>query len=144
MDPIEDGPLRQGNAFCAHPTFGGVPLKNLAPPVDIDNPSPAETICSSVSSRSSHTPPTLVLVVLRISPSHDGGPSGFVYLDVHKLNEQAATMAYFANTGRVTTVLVDCSIGTLAWSLGQKVVLSFNGYWGKRSEYSLAKPKDAT
>ncbi len=39
---------------------------------------------------------------------------------------------------------VDCSIGALAWSLGQKVVLSFNGYCGKRSEYSLAKPKDAT
>jgi len=29
-------------------------------------------------------------------------------------------------------------------SAGQNVVLSFNGYWGKRSEYSLAKPKDAT
>ena len=39
---------------------------------------------------------------------------------------------------------VDCFIGALAWSLGQKVVLSFNGYWGKRSEYSLAKPEDAT
>ncbi len=39
---------------------------------------------------------------------------------------------------------VDCSIGALAWSLGQKVVLSFNGYWGKRAEYSLAKPEDAT
>ena len=35
---------------------------------------------------------------------------------------------------------VDCSKGALAVSLGQKVVLSFNGYWGKRSEYSLAKP----
>jgi hypothetical protein len=40
--------------------------------------------------------------------------------------------------------VVDCSIGALAWSVGQKVVLSFNGYWGKRSEYSLAKPEDAT
>ena len=29
-------------------------------------------------------------------------------------------------------------------SLGQKVILSFNGYWGKMSEYSLAKIKDAT
>ena len=29
---------------------------------------------------------------------------------------------------------VDCSKGALARSLGQKVVLSFNGYWGKRSE----------
>jgi len=28
---------------------------------------------------------------------------------------------------------VDCSKGAVAWSLGQKVVLSFNGYWGKRS-----------
>jgi hypothetical protein len=28
----------------------------------------------------------------------------------------------------------DCSKGALAVSLGQKVVLSFNGYWGKRSE----------
>jgi hypothetical protein len=35
---------------------------------------------------------------------------------------------------------VDCSKGALAVSLGQKVVLSFNGYWGKRSEYSLARP----
>ena len=49
-------------------------------------------------------PPTLVPVVLRISPSPDGGLSGFVYLDVYKLNVQAAIMAYFANTGRVTTV----------------------------------------
>jgi hypothetical protein len=40
-------------------------------------------------------------------------------------------------------LLVDCSIGALAWSLRQNVVLSFIGYWGKRSEYSLAKPKDA-
>jgi hypothetical protein len=39
---------------------------------------------------------------------------------------------------------VDCSKGAVAWSLGQKVVLSFNGYWGKRSEQSLAKPEDAT
>jgi hypothetical protein len=30
--------------------------------------------------------------------------------------------------------LVDCSKGAIAVSLGQKVVLSFNGYWGKRSE----------
>jgi hypothetical protein len=29
---------------------------------------------------------------------------------------------------------VDCSKGALAISLVQKVVLSFNGYWGKRSE----------
>jgi hypothetical protein len=29
---------------------------------------------------------------------------------------------------------VDCSKGTIAMSVGQKVVLSFNGYWGKRSE----------
>ena len=29
---------------------------------------------------------------------------------------------------------VDCSKGAIAVSLGQKVVLSFNGYWGKRSE----------
>jgi len=29
---------------------------------------------------------------------------------------------------------VDCSKGSLAMSLGQKVVLSLNGYWGKRSE----------
>jgi hypothetical protein len=29
---------------------------------------------------------------------------------------------------------VDCSKGTIAESLGQKVVLSFIGYWGKRSE----------
>ena len=29
---------------------------------------------------------------------------------------------------------VDCSKGAVAWSLEQKVVLSFNGYWGKRSE----------
>jgi hypothetical protein len=29
---------------------------------------------------------------------------------------------------------VDCSKGAIAMSLGQKVVLSFNGYWGKRSE----------
>ncbi len=29
---------------------------------------------------------------------------------------------------------IDCSKGTVAWSLGQKDVLSFNGYWGKRSE----------
>ncbi len=28
-------------------------------------------------------------------------------------------------------------------SLGQNGVLSFNGYWGKRSEESLTKPKDA-
>jgi len=28
----------------------------------------------------------------------------------------------------------DCSKGAVAWSLGQKVVLCFNGYWGKRSE----------
>ena len=35
---------------------------------------------------------------------------------------------------------VDCSKGALAVSLGQHVVLSFNGYWEKRSEYSLAKP----
>jgi hypothetical protein len=34
---------------------------------------------------------------------------------------------------------VDCSKGAIAVSLVQKVVLSFNGYWGKRSEYSLAK-----
>ncbi len=27
---------------------------------------------------------------------------------------------------------------------GQKIVLSFNGYWGKRSEYSLAKPGEST
>jgi hypothetical protein len=39
---------------------------------------------------------------------------------------------------------VDCSKGALAWSLGQNDVLSFNGYWGKRSEYSLAKPEEAT
>ena len=32
------------------------------------------------------------------------------------------------------TAFVDCSKGTIAVSLGQKVVLSFNGYWGKRSE----------
>jgi len=31
-------------------------------------------------------------------------------------------------------VAVDCSKGAIAVSLGQKVVLSFNGYWGKRSE----------
>ncbi len=35
---------------------------------------------------------------------------------------------------------VDCSKGAIAVSSVQKVVLSFNGYWGKRSEYSLAKP----
>ncbi len=29
---------------------------------------------------------------------------------------------------------VDCFKGSLAASLGQKVVLSFNGYWAKRSE----------
>jgi len=29
---------------------------------------------------------------------------------------------------------VDCCKGSLAVSLGQKAVLSFNGYWGKRSE----------
>jgi hypothetical protein len=29
-------------------------------------------------------------------------------------------------------------------SLGQKVVLSFNGYWGKSSEYSRTKPKEST
>jgi hypothetical protein len=35
----------------------------------------------------------------------------------------------------VTNALhVDCSKGALAISVGQKVVLSFNGYWGKRSE----------
>ena len=32
----------------------------------------------------------------------------------------------------------------LAMSLIQKLVLSFNGYWGKGSEYSLAQPEDAT
>ncbi len=47
----------------------------------------------------------LVPVVLHISPSHDGVPSGFVYLDVYELEGQAAIMAYFANAGRVTTVL---------------------------------------
>ena len=77
----------------------------MAPPVDIEDPHPVETIHSSVSPRSSHTPPTLVPVVLRISPSHDGGPSGFIYLDVYELNDQAAITAYFANAGRVTTVL---------------------------------------
>jgi hypothetical protein len=39
-----------------------------------------------------------------------------------------------------TVEAVDCSKGAIAVSLVQKVVLSFNGYWGKRSEYSLAKP----
>jgi hypothetical protein len=29
-------------------------------------------------------------------------------------------------------------------SIGQKVVLSFNGYLGKRSEYSLSKPEYVT
>ena len=29
------------------------------------------------------------------------------------------------------TYAVDCFKGALAWSLGQKVVLSFNGYWEK-------------
>ena len=106
MDPVEDAPQWHGNAFCAHPTIGGVPLENLAPPVDIKDPSPNEIIRVSFSSRSSHTPPTLVPVVLHISPSHDGGPSGCVYLDVYKLNDQAAIMAYFANTGRVMTVLL--------------------------------------
>ena len=105
MDPVEDAPLRQGNAFRAHPTIGGVSLKNLAPAVDIKDPPPDKIIRSSVSSRSSHISPTLIPVVLRISPSHDGGPSGFVDLDVYELNNQAAIMAYFANACRVTTVL---------------------------------------
>ena len=47
----------------------------------------------------------LVPVILCISPYHDGGPSGFVYLDVYKLEGQAAIMAYFANACRVTAVL---------------------------------------
>ncbi len=34
----------------------------------------------------------------------------------------------------MVVVAVDCSKGAIAMSLGQKVVLSFNGYWGKRSE----------
>jgi hypothetical protein len=93
MDPIEDAPPRWRNAFHARPTIGGVPLENLAPPVDIEDPHPVETIRLSVSPRSSHTPSTLVPVVLRISPSHDGGPSGFVYLDVYELNDQAAITA---------------------------------------------------
>ncbi len=37
-------------------------------------------------------------------------------------------------------VIVDFSKDALAVSLGQKVVLIFNGYWGKKSEYSLATP----
>ena len=83
----------------------GVPLKNLAIPVDIEDPPPVKTIRSSVSPRSSHTPPTLVPVVLRITPSHGRGPSGFIYLDVYELNNQTAITAYFVNAGRVTTVL---------------------------------------
>ncbi len=43
-----------------------------------------------------------------------------------------------------TDPFVDCSKGAVAVSLGQKVVLSFNGYWGKRSGYSLAKPDEST
>jgi hypothetical protein len=77
----------------------------LSPPVGTKDPTPVKTIRVSVSSRSSHTPPTLVFVVLHISPSHDGGPSGFIYLNIYELNGQVAVMAYFADAGRVTTVL---------------------------------------
>ena len=105
MDPTEDAPPQRGDAFHANPTIRGVPLKNVAPPVDIEDTPPVEAIRSSVFSRFSHTHPMLVPVVLRISPSHDSGPSGFVYLNVHELHDQATIMAYFANAGRVTTVL---------------------------------------
>ena len=45
----------------------------------------------------------------------------------------AGTTRTQSRRGQPTTI-VDCSKGALAVSLGQKVVLSFNGYWGKRSE----------
>ena len=105
MDPIKDAPPRWGNAFHAHPTIGGVPLENLAPLIDIEDPLPVETIRLSVSPRSSHTPPTLVPVILHISSSHDGGPSILASLNVYELNDQAAITAYFPYAGRVTTVL---------------------------------------
>ena len=57
MDPIQDAPLQWGIAFHTHPTIGGVPLENVAPPVDIKDTPPVKTIRSSVSSRSSDTPP---------------------------------------------------------------------------------------
>jgi hypothetical protein len=41
---------------------------------------------------------------------------------------------FFKPTTLSPIMVVDCSKGAIAVSLGQKVVLSFNGYWGKRSE----------
>ena len=40
-------------------------------------------------------------------------------------------------TKNMTLAAVDCSKGALGWSLGQKVVLSFNGYWGKKGQSIL-------
>jgi len=75
---------------------------------------------------------------------------GTCFLNTPHFHTHMATFHDYGNAERVQTFLqgvanlhgqtflelqaVDCSKGAIAVSLGQKVVLSFNGYWGKRSE----------
>ena len=120
MDPDEDAPLPMGNAFQALPMFRGGPLDNAAPPVGLEDPPPINNNRSSVpsrsscalcldpdrsSTRSSHTHSTPILVILRISPSHVGSPTGFIYFAINKLKDQAAIIAYFDYAGRGATIL---------------------------------------
>jgi hypothetical protein len=53
---------------------------------------------------------------------------------------QILLLALLAVTTSVLIALKACNCHCIE----QKVALSFNGYWGKRSEYSLAKPEYAT
>jgi hypothetical protein len=51
------------------------------------------------------TIPTLLAVILHVSPPQEGGPFGFIYLSIDKLKVQAAIITYFDNAGRAVTIL---------------------------------------
>ena len=79
---------------------------SLRPSTPTDRPSGVVHSGSVLSSTGSgRTIPTPLVVILRVLPSQEGGPFGFIYLSVDKLNDQAAIIAYFENAHRAVTVL---------------------------------------
>ena len=53
--------------------------------------------------RSSHT--SLLPVIIRVSPAHDGEPFGYIYLTPGERDHQETVRAYFDSAGREVTTL---------------------------------------
>jgi hypothetical protein len=67
-----------------------------------------------------------------VGDEDNGGDSNGVCID--KNNQQSTKSGGGHGSENDDGGCVDCSKGALAISVVQKVVLSFNGCWGKRSE----------